>query len=217
MKLTRIRIHNFRSINDAEVEAHEFTMLVGANNAGKSNFMNALRCFYGDITWSDDDFPKHPLNPQDEESWVELSFDLSDDEWKILDEKYKEGANTNCLVLKRYFKGDKVKERQNNIYAVVNGQVQDKVFYSARSTKAEKCGKIVYIPALTSPDDQMKTTGPSPLRDMLNFMLSRAIPNSRAYARLKNAFEEFNQEANGDNGFLSTITQKFPPTSFSFS
>ena len=207
MKLTRIRIHNFRSIIDANVEAHDFTMLVGANNAGKSNFMNALRCFYGDLSWTDDDFPKPQLKPQDEESWVELSFDLSDAEWDALDDKYKDGVSSKSLVLKRYFKGDKAKDKQNNIYAVVNDKVQDKVFYGTKSMKAARCGRMVYIPAFTSPDDQMKTTGPSPLRDMLNFMLSRIIPNSGAYASLRRAFEEFNREANNENGFLSTIAQ----------
>lgn len=39
MKLRRLRIHNFRSIIDADVEVHDYTMIVGANNAGKSNVM----------------------------------------------------------------------------------------------------------------------------------------------------------------------------------
>lgn len=58
MKLTRIRIHNFRSMIDADIDIHDFIMLVGANNAGKSNFINALRCFYGDLKWTEDDLPK---------------------------------------------------------------------------------------------------------------------------------------------------------------
>ena len=205
MHLTRIGIHNYRSIIDAHVETHEFTMLVGANNAGKSNFMNALRCFYGELSWTEDDFPK--IGTRDQESWVQLSFDLSNDEWNALDSKYKEGVNNKILVLKRYFKGDRAKDRQNNIYAVVNGQVQDKVFYGARSTKAEKCGKIVYIPALTSPDDQLKTSGPSPLRKLLNHMLDTVLPRSEAYDQLKSAFQQLNNEAIRENGFLSEIAR----------
>ena len=53
MELKRIKIHNFRSIIDADIDVHDFTMLVGANNAGKSNTLNALRCFYGDLKWSE--------------------------------------------------------------------------------------------------------------------------------------------------------------------
>ena len=107
--------------------------------------------------------------------------------------------------MKRHFKGDKAKARQNNIYAIVNGIEQDDIFYNAKSVIPAKCGKIVYIPALTTPDEQMKTSGPSPLRDLLNAMLGSFIPNSPAYTQLKQAFEQFNQEANLDRGFLSTI------------
>ena len=208
MKLRRVRVHNYRSIIDAEIDAHDFTMLVGANNAGKSNFMNALRCFYGDIRWTDNDFPKVESGVKDQESWVELSFDdLTDNEWNTLDEKYKAGVKIHSLVLKRYFKGEKVKSKQSNIYAVVNAPDNERVFYGANTVSATKCGKIVYIPALTTPDDQMKTTGPSPLRDMLSLMLDRFIPQSEAYGRIGEALNELNREANSDHGFLSKIAQ----------
>ena len=208
MKLRRVRVHNYRSIIDAEIDAHDFTMLVGANNAGKSNFMNALRCFYGDIRWTDNDFPKVESGVEDQESWVELSFDdLTDNEWNTLDEQYKAGVKIHSLVLKRYFKGEKVKSKQSNIYAVVNAPDNERVFYGANTVSATKCGKIVYIPALTTPDDQMKTTGPSPLRDMLSLMLDRFIPQSEAYGRLGEALNELNREANSDHGFLSKIAQ----------
>lgn len=58
MKLRRIVIHNFRSVLDADIEAHDYMLLVGANNAGKSTIINALRAFYDDTKWSAEDFPK---------------------------------------------------------------------------------------------------------------------------------------------------------------
>lgn len=48
MKLRVIKIHNFRSVLDAAIEAHGYMLLVGANNAGKSTILNALRVFYDD-------------------------------------------------------------------------------------------------------------------------------------------------------------------------
>ena len=57
MKLRRLRIHNFRSIIDADIEVHDYTMIVGANNAGKSNVLAALRAFYEDVKWSAEDAP----------------------------------------------------------------------------------------------------------------------------------------------------------------
>ena len=58
MKLRAIHIHNFRSVLDAHIEAHDYMLLVGANNAGKSTILNALRAFYDDSKWTADDFPK---------------------------------------------------------------------------------------------------------------------------------------------------------------
>ena len=72
MKLCKIQIHNFRSIVDAEIEVHGYTMIVGANNAGKSNALTALRAFYDDIKWTNDDLPK--VGKSSDESWVQLHF-----------------------------------------------------------------------------------------------------------------------------------------------
>jgi len=43
MNIGALRIHNFRSICDLEVRLSDYTLLVGANNAGKSNVVDALR------------------------------------------------------------------------------------------------------------------------------------------------------------------------------
>ncbi len=51
----------------------------------------------------------------------------------------------------------------------------------------------------------MKTSGSSPLRDMLNLMLKKALVNSHAYQKVVASFEEFNDEAKNKNGFLDQI------------
>jgi len=205
MKIVKIVIHNFRSIIDAEIEAYDFLMLVGANNAGKSNVVNALRCFYEDAKWTDDDFPKKGFSDQD--SWMDVTYRLSEDEWETLADKYKEGVSEKIIVLRRYFKGEKAKAKQSNIYAVVNGNEGTDLFYGAKNIGTAKCGSVVYIPALTTPGEQMKTTGPSPLRNMLNFMLKKVVSKSPAYTQLGQAFEALNTEARLDDGFLTEISQ----------
>jgi predicted ATPase len=41
--LTRVKLKNYRSIAEADVELRPFTLLVGPNGAGKSNFLDSLR------------------------------------------------------------------------------------------------------------------------------------------------------------------------------
>ncbi|SIQ30440.1 ATP-dependent endonuclease [Aquipseudomonas alcaligenes] len=206
MKIRRIQIHNFRSIIDADIEAHDYTMLVGANNAGKSNIFGAIRAFYEDIKWSADDFPK--VGATDRESWVELTFLLSDDEWQGLADKYKEGAKAQELSVRRYFASAtrEVKSTQSNIHAVVGGEPEKELFYGAKNISTAKVGSLIYIPALTTPTEQMKTSGPSPLRDMLNFMFKQLVASSAAYKALEGAFGALNDEARGEQGFLSRIS-----------
>lgn len=203
MKIQKLRIHNFRSIIDVKILFEDLLLLVGSNNSGKSNIINSIRCFYEDIKWSQEDFPK--IGARDNESWVEITFDLSGDEWTNLADKYKENVEKNILILRRYFKGQKVKARQSNIFAIVNGVEETELFYGAKNISTAKCGQIIYIPALAMPNEQMKMTGPSPLRNMLNFMLKKVIEKSPAYQDLGVAFESLNKEAKAENGFLSEV------------
>lgn len=206
MKLRRIEIHNYRSIIDASIDAFGYTMIVGANNAGKSNIINALRTFYDDLKWSQEDFPK--MGSQDDESFVTLIFELSPDEWNNLADKYKQGATGRRLTLRRYFRSNarEVRTNQSNIYAIINGEPDGDLFYGARNVSTAKVGNVIYIPALATPGDQLKTSGPSPFRNMLNFILKRIVRKSQAYQELSAAFDRLNEEARGDNGFLAEIS-----------
>ncbi|MCE1182832.1 MAG: AAA family ATPase [Rhodocyclales bacterium] len=206
MKIRHLRIHNFRSIIAADIEIHDYTMIVGANNAGKSNVLTALRAFYDDIKWSAEDVPK--LGKSSDESWVELTFVLSDSEWASLADKYKEGVADQTLRVRRYFVSkDRVRANQSNIYGLVKGEPEGTLFYGAKNIGTAKVGQVIYIPALTTAADQMKTSGPSPLRDMLNFMLKRVVSESTAFKAVEVAFGKLNEEARGKDGFLAKIAK----------
>lgn len=208
MKLREIQVHNYRAVVDLSIEAHDYTLLVGANNAGKSTVLNALRAFYDDLKWTTEDFPK--AGATDAESWVQLKFALDDDEWAGLADKYKEGAVDQVLTVRRYFKSDdkgRVQASQSNIFGVVKGELDTELFYGAKNVGAAKVGQIVYVPALSTPSDQTKLSGPSPLRNMLNFLLKKVVAKSEAFKEVSAAFEKFNAEARNNDGFLSEISE----------
>ncbi len=208
MKLRAIQIHNFRSVLDADMEAHDYMLLVGANNAGKSTILNALRAFYDDAKWTAEDFPK--AGAADNESWVQLKFHLDDDEWAGLADEYKEGVADQSLTVRRYFKSDdkaRVQKDQSNIFGVTKGQLNAALFYGAKNVGTAKVGQVLYVPALTTPAEQTKMSGPSPLRNMLNFLLKKVVSKSDAYKEITTAFEKLNVEARKDDGFLSEISK----------
>jgi putative ATP-dependent endonuclease of OLD family len=166
----------------------------------------ALRAFYEDVKWTAEDVPM--VGKASEETWVELAFSLSDAEWAGLADKYKEGATDHTLTVRRYFVSkERVKANQSNIYGLVKGIPEDALFYGAKNIGTAKVGSVIYIPALTTAADQMKTSGPSPLRDMLNFMLKRVVTESAAYKAVADAFGKLNDEARGADGFLAKIAK----------
>ena len=206
MKLRSAQIHNYRSIGDSTIDVNDYTLLVGANNAGKSNLLNALRVFYEDLKWSGADVPQ--LAGIDDETWIELTYSLDKAEWDSLADKYKKGAKPNQLLVRRYFRStekDRVKANQSNLYGYVDGQLEKDLFYGAKNVAAAKLGQVVYVPALTTADEQTKLSGPSPLREVLNFLIKKIVASSPAYAAVADTFQKLNDEARGDKGFLRGI------------
>lgn len=209
MKATRLRIHNFRSVKDLDVELTPYGLLVGPNNAGKSNVLAAVRAFYEDGQYSHDrDFPKFPTN--DDESWVELTFHPEPDDFEALKDDYKGCDGT--FTVRRYFesqeKDDEGKER-SGLYSYASERVSGSRFYGAKNIQQARLGKVIYIPAVTKLDDQTKMSGPSPLRDLINNVLKSVLETSPVYENFRAAFESFRAgvktEISADGSSLTAV------------
>ncbi|BDQ37502.1 hypothetical protein SYK_18620 [Pseudodesulfovibrio nedwellii] len=192
MQMISVKVHNFRSFKDVTFKMDGYSLLIGENNAGKSNLMNAIRVFYEDgIKFNyETDFPKFET---DEESWIEIEYVLKDDEQECLKESYQSSDNL-LRVRKILFSRNKeiCKTSQSNIYCYENGVLSDKLFYGAKNISQAKLGKVIYIPEVSKMNDAMKLTGPSPFRDLLNLAFKKVISNSNAYQTLQDSFLEFN-------------------------
>ncbi|MBW2309947.1 MAG: AAA family ATPase [Deltaproteobacteria bacterium] len=195
MKLNKVWIHNFRSIKDAEFNLLNYSILVGENNSGKSNILYTLRAFYeeGGFKFKNDvDFPKFSTDGQD--SFVELHFLTSDEEQENLRTEYQ--SEDKILRVRRYFYSDNkelVQNNQSNIYGYEGGELSKNLFYCAKNVGQAKLGNVIFIPAVSKTDETLKLSGPSPLRDMLNFVMKRAVADSPSYLSLSEAFETFNK------------------------
>ena len=205
MQLQKVKIHNFRSILDADFDLEKYSLLVGENNAGKTNIITALRIFYEDDIKFDvkNDFPK--CNPTDKESWIELEFLTTDAEQASLKDEYKSADK--ILRVRKYLKSensDFVKSGTSNIFAYETGVLSANQFYGAKNISQAKLGKLLFIPELSKTDDSLKMSGPSPLRNMIDFVMQKVIKNSPVYSNLQTAFETFNKnfkEESSKDGF----------------
>lgn len=198
MKIKSINIHNFRSILDSEeIRLDDLSLLVGANNAGKSNVIDALRILYDDEKFdAKRDFPKSSLNPIDEESWIEIKYILSEEEHKSLPDYANKFPNE--LRIRKYFRSsdsNKCKASQSNIFAYEQeGVISSNLFHGAKNVSEAKLGKVIFIPSVNKTEDILKTSGPSPLRQIASFVFEKVAKKSSAFSALESAFSSFEND-----------------------
>jgi len=217
MKLRRVKIHNFRGIIEQEIILKDYTLLVGPNNCGKSTVIDAIRAFYeqdGFKFKADSDFPHG--GALDQESWVELTFRLSDEEYESLADDYKLPSKE--LVLRKFFKTDTKthdgKPTQGSIFGYKHdGLLSNEPFYGAKNVQTGKLGNVIYIPAISKVEEHTKLTGPSALRNLLSDIISDVIQSGKAYGDFSAAVEAFadairNEETTGGRS-LSGFEDEF--------
>jgi putative ATP-dependent endonuclease of OLD family len=207
LKINKIEIHNFRSVLDQEIQLCDYSLLIGPNNAGKTNVIDAIRVFYennGEKFINDRDFPKCAC--KDEESWIEVLFQLTEVEAKTLDEKYLQPDNQ--LLIRKYLR---CKDRQPGIYGYIKDILSDTLFYGAKNVQQAKLGNVIYIPAVSKLDDETKFSGPSPLRELVNGILKKVVQSNKAYEDLNLQLEKFSnsikQEITSDAKSLSGLEE----------
>jgi len=97
MRIKRLRIHNYRSIRDLEMECLSVVTLVGPNNHGKSNLLAAIEfCLSTSAKPVEQDFFVN-RGESDNGFWVEITFDELTEQEKNTFRKYVQSDGTVCI------------------------------------------------------------------------------------------------------------------------
>lgn len=195
MKVEHLSIHNFRGIIDASMEFHSYALVVGANNSGKSTIVDCIRAFYekdGFKFKKETDFPLK--GAEDQESWMELTFSLTDEEHESLKDEYKTGDK--LLKVRKYFQtAEKLHDGKTAAGSILgykaNHTLSDEPFYGAKNVQSGKFGELIYIPAISKIDEHTKLSGPSALRDLITNIMSDVVEGSGAYKGLTESVSTF--------------------------
>lgn len=79
MRITRVRIHNYRSLKAVDVNLEDYTSLIGRNDSGKSSFLRALLLLFDpESECSDDDVCKIDPDTGAADCYVEATLDGPD-------------------------------------------------------------------------------------------------------------------------------------------
>jgi predicted ATP-dependent endonuclease of OLD family len=193
MKIASITVHNFRSIDEVTLNLGDYSLLVGENNSGKSNVIDSIRVFYekGLKYQPGRDFPK--FTTTDTESWIDIEFDLSDDEHASLKEEYK--LSDNRLKVRKFLqtsqKGSDGRKLQGIHGYGVKGSIADEQFYGARNVQQGKLGDIIYVEDVSRLSEHTKMSGPSALRDLIDDIAKKLVGSSSSFQTLTREFEVF--------------------------
>ncbi len=199
MKVLKIDLHNYRSIHDASYNLNDYSLLIGSNNAGKSTFVNAIRAFYekdGFKYTKDKDYPFDLRADSVRESWIDIEFQLTQDEYDALADSYK--LPDNRLKVRKYFetpsKTHDGKTAAGQIFGYgVDESISSSPFYGASNVQKGILGNLIYIPAISKVDDHTKLSGPSVLRDLISGILSDVDGFDSHFGALSKNFSDFSE------------------------
>lgn len=105
MELSKILIKNFRSIEDITINIDKINnsrclILLGKNEAGKSNILKAISAVFGNykVSAKDQRKEKSGENIQKEDYYVDAVFTLNDEDFKAIETKFKNTFKNTSLI-----------------------------------------------------------------------------------------------------------------------
>ena len=208
MKISRVKISNFRSIESADIAPSAFNVLVGQNNHGKTNFFEAIEWFYnasGDL--SQIAF----MRDQQREVSVEIEYiDIQAGIETIKNEKTKEsfkkfaGDRDVVRVIRRKADGGK-----RLLWDEVSGEWSAKNFAGFDRAFNDCLPRLQYVSTTTRLAEISKYGKKTPIGEMLSGVLTAILEKSPQYVQFRQKFDElFADDASEVKAELNVLAGK---------
>lgn len=167
MRPTQIQIENFLSYeNSGKVEINNKTIIVGENNAGKSNFVDALRTFFRFSSRRRQDLDKFHNRDEDKQIQITVWFDqLCDEEREEFDEGLDEPSTGELAVrLVSEYNSEEERAETNDYQRLTDSENNEwKKKTGLANTLDGLLPKVAHYEAERELDDAAKTSNKSSL------------------------------------------------------
>ena len=189
MKIKSVSIKNFRSIEDAQFRCCDFNIFVGQNNAGKTNFFEAIEWFFNGVPKGKSLTDLHPNRDTSKEIIVEIEFS----EAQHGAENMRNQANREKM-LKVLDEGDTLIARRKSSEPskrklVINGEELDKNPAGFDKAFNDFLPKFEYIHTKQYFDEVAKYSSKTPIGIMLSSVLEEILQDNPQYREFRNKFD----------------------------
>ncbi|MBB6337769.1 recombinational DNA repair ATPase RecF [Xanthomonas arboricola] len=202
MKISRVSIKNFRSIQECEVGLSDFNTIVGRNNSGKTNFFDAVAWFYSGSSIARD--MRYGRDPEKE---VVVSVEFTGAQHgaeNMVNEGNKQkmlavlaGSDRICVARK----SGEPKKRVVEVNGVV---VKNPTGFDAALN--DFLPKFEYIHTRQYFEEFTKYSQKSAVGIMLSSVIEQILTDDPSYRKFKNTFEElFNSEDSAVSGHFKAL------------
>ncbi|MGJ8551279.1 ATP-dependent nuclease [Winogradskyella wichelsiae] len=198
MKITRIKIENFRSIKNTEFNTSDFNIAVGQNNCGKTNFFEAIQFLFNGVGRGQNVTELKHKRKSENEILVELEFSGAQQGVENMQNQTNKTKISNALdnndnvVISRSTSGD-IKKRK----FIVNGT---EVNPGTGFDKAlnDFLPKFEYITTKQYYDAVAKYSKTTPMGIMLSGVLSAILQENVQYREFQTKFRELFEDDNSE-------------------
>ena len=192
MKISRIKVKNFRSIKEADIAPSSFNVFVGQNNHGKTNFFEALEWFFnGPKKGEPIEVIRFRGAGDDDEVAVEVEFsDVQEGAQKMKNEGNRtkiQGVidEADVISVRRSSQAGEPKKRS----IIVNGETR-KNPTGIDPALNDFLPTFEYVSTQISPLDVAKYKSDSPIANMLSGVLTAILEQDDKYIQFKKTFDE---------------------------
>lgn len=175
MRISSVKIQNYRSLKQVELPINELTILIGRNDVGKSNIIYALEMFFSEEQPDDRDFCKECA--QQDPIEIEVTFEIVEDDKKLKLRDMRFLSKDERLVVLKIFKR---KTRKPEI-ALKAYDFLDPDFQNLRSKKERELNDTGAKYNLSFVRSGRSITNESKIKELLQHAANQSLPQADIY------------------------------------